>query len=110
MNDRSGSVARLGRDGTLILPFTSDQPASLHALTLPSGRWRIEGRGARSPLRVRVWPTPPSATGALLLDGALPAILDLRGGAGNRPVSIEVTPATDGPAELAQLVLTRVLD
>ena len=111
MNDHPGSVARLGQDGALILPFSSGQPARLDALTLPSGRWRIDARGlgrrsecASGPRRRRISdPALASSTPRFLRSSTCP----VEPGIG---VSMEVTPATDGPAELEQLVLTRVLD
>jgi hypothetical protein len=108
MNDRPGSVARLGKTGTLVLPLSPAAPARLGRLEVPPGRWRLEAPASRAPLRVRVGAAgAPAGVPRLLLDAPLPATLDLGGGE-TLPLSIEVATGGTGPVELQRLVLTRV--
>ncbi len=116
MNDGDERVAWLGKDGTLIRPLSAAHPARLKGLELPRGRWRIDARASRLPLRVRVSVsesenrpgTEQIATDSAVLDGPTPAMLGARDGPGRCRVDIEVLPMTDEPVELEQLVLTRV--
>jgi hypothetical protein len=112
INDSPGSVARLAQGGTLILPLSPTGPARLNALVLPTGRWRIEAHTAGpTPLGIKVadWSPPPSSPPRVALDAVLPAVLDWDATAG-RPASLEITPVVAAPAELEQLVFTRVAE
>src|SRR5206468_10234392 len=51
MNGAPGSVARLGQTGRLILPVSTSQPARLHGVELPRGRWRLEAEPSRTALQ-----------------------------------------------------------
>jgi hypothetical protein len=101
MNDRPNSVARIGRDGGMVLPLSPAAPAHLDAIDLPAGRWQISA-DATSPLRIEIRPTQRASHP--LLEADLPALLDVRR---EQRVSITATPTTPGPAELSQLALTR---
>jgi len=107
MNAGPDSVARLGRNGGMVLPIWRSEPAHLDAINLPAGRWQISA-DASSPLRVQVHQA--QQVGNALLDADLPAILDLRQGAKEQHVSITAIPTTPGPAELSELTLTRLRD
>lgn len=96
--DNQTSLARLGADGRLVVPATSEQPARLQNFELPAGRWRVEAE-ASSNVRAVVGPGGANK----LLDARTPAVLDWGGGA----LDVALLPEAGGVAEVHRLTFTR---
>ena len=103
--DNHASVARLGRDGRLVVPVAPDLPAILNRLELPAGRWRVEADASPPSTQLRVSaPQTDNVPAPFLLDARLPAVLDWGGG----PARVELLAPDGREVEVHGLTFTRV--